>query len=306
MGIDIAFGKYAQSASEYLWLLHNIKLINNFNARTVLVSRDEFKSKSELILSEYDTIIVEDWFGIDDWVDLNKIDNKKVIFCTTNMQQPQLKHARVIHYNLMFNRTKLFYTERFPITRNGRRYTLLLSNNFGENYKRVKYNRTREYDFMFLNAGRQTTERQCAENILKTHNGLITNKTNRLPNDKFMNYNPVPAHYWEACYFNICVESNVHDHNIVHTTEKIWEPIIKYQIPVVLATKHYQSYMESLGFVFPIKVFTQPEEYYNFLTEFFTTDVKNFFLKHEDCVKHNHNLFFNLPIDRNVEQIWKN
>jgi hypothetical protein len=251
MGIDIAFGKYAQSASEYLWLLHNIKLINNSDARTVLVSRDEFKSKSELMLSEYDT-------------------------------------------------------ERFPITRNGRRYTLLLSNNFGENYKRVKYNRTREYDFMFLNAGRQTTERQCAENILKTRNGLITNKTNRLPNDKFMNYNPVPARYWEACYFNICVESNVHDHNIVHTTEKIWEPIIKYQIPVVLATKHYQSYMESLGFVFPIKVFTQPDEYYNFLTEFFTTDVKNFFLKHEDCVKHNHNLFFNLPIDRNVEQIWKN
>lgn len=306
MGIDCAYGKYTVHASEYLWVLHGIELVNNTSATTVLLSRDEFNSKREKILSQYDKVIVEDWFGIDDDSNLSKLDNKKVIFCTTNMQQPPLKHARVIHYNLMFNRTKLFYTEQFPITRNGRRYILLLSNNTGENYKRVKYNRTREYDFMFLNAGRQTRERKCAENILKNYGGLITNKTNRLPDDKFMPYNPVPARYWEACYFNICVESNVHNSNVVHTTEKIWEPIIKYQIPIILATKHYQSYMESLGFVFPIKVFADPNEYYDFLTEFFTTDVKNFFLAHEDQVKHNHNLFFNLPIDNNVEQIWKN
>ena len=306
MGIDIAYGKWAQSASEYLWLLHNIKLIPNSEARTVLVTRDEFINNSEQILLKYDTAIVEDWFGMDDYVNLTSIDDPRVVFCTTNMQPLGLKHARVIHYNFMFNRTKLFYKQQFPITKAGIRYNLLLCSNTGDNYKPVTYNQDRQYDFMFLNARRYTEERTRAENILRKGRGLITNNTNRLQDDKIMPYNPVPAHYWEACYFNICIESNVHDANIVHTTEKIWEPIIKYQIPVVLATKHYQSYMESLGFVFPVPVFTQPDEYYNFLTEFFTTDVKNFFLKHEDCVKHNHNLFFNLPIDRNVEQIWKN
>ena len=309
--INLKFGQRGLSVSEYLLLLHNIELVDDIESNTLLCHRDdpifnELKNNQSLV-SMFDHIIVEDWFGIDDNHNdrIYSFDYPNVTFCTTNMQKNNLQHARTIHYNFMFNRTKLVYNKDLPIVYNNKKFFLLLTNGTGENYKKVKYSSDRAYDFMFLNARRQTIARAETQQVLHGLNGIVSTKNNLLPGDANMPYNPVPANYWESCYFNIAIESNVLDDNIVHTTEKIWEPIIKYQIPVVLATKHYQAYMESLGFVFPIKVFTEPDEYYNFLTEFFSGNPRKFFLAHQDEVRHNHSLFFDLPLDTSVEQIWR-
>ena len=302
--LNLAFGERARSAAEYLLFLHDIELIEDASSNTILCHRDEFINQHEQIISHYDHVIVEDWFGIDDHDNVELLDNSKVTFCTTNMQPVNFKHASVVYYNFMFNRTKLFYGQDFPLVRNGKRYFLLLSGT-GENYKNVKYNSDRAYNFMFLNAGRQTPERKETQHALDGLNGIVSTKNNLLPGDLHMPYNPVPANYWESCYFNIVVESNLVDDSIVHTTEKVWEPIIKYQIPIIYSTKHYQTYMESLGFVFPIKVFTDLDEYKDFLKEFFGGDSRKFFLAHRDEVMYNHNTFYNLSIDTGVEQLWK-
>jgi len=305
--VNLKFGQRGSSVAEYLQLLHQIELVDDIKSNTLLCHRDDpIFTGQKGNLSIFDHIIVEDWFGIDDDHNdkIHLFDYPNVTFCTTNMQKNNLKHASTVHYNFMFNRTKLVYNEQFPIRRNNKKFFLLLTNSTGENYKKVKYNADRAYDFLFLNARRQTTERLQTQQVLHGLNGIVSTKNNLLPGDVNMPYNPVPAEHWESCYFNIAIESNIKNDDIVHTTEKVWEPIIKYQIPIILSTQHYQAYMESLGFVFPIKVFTEPDEYYNFLTEFFSGNPRKFFLSHEDEVLHNHNLFFDLPVDTGVEQIW--
>ena len=305
--VNLKFGQRGSSVAEYLQLLHQIELVDDIKSNTLLCHRDDpIFTVQKGNLSIFDHIIVEDWFGIDDDHNdkIHLFDYPNVTFCTTNMQKNNLKHASTVHYNFMFNRTKLVYNEQFPIRRNNKKFFLLLTNSTGENYKKVKYNADRAYDFLFLNARRQTTERLQTQQVLHGLNGIVSTKNNLLPGDVNMPYNPVPAEHWESCYFNIAIESNIKNDDIVHTTEKVWEPIIKYQIPIILSTEHYQTYMESLGFVFPIKVFTEPDEYYNFLTEFFSGNPRKFFLSHEDEVLHNHNLFFDLPVDTGVEQIW--
>jgi len=256
--VNLKFGQRGSSVAEYMQLLHEIELVDDIKSNTLLCHRDDpILTEQTGNLSTFDHIIVEDWFGIDDDHNdkIHLFDYPNVTFCTTNMQKNNLVHASTVHYNFMFNRTKLVYDEEFPIKRNNKKFFLLLTNSTGENYKKVKYNADRSSDFLFLNARRQTTERLQTQQVLHGLNGIVSTKNNLLPGDVNMPYNPVPAEHWESCYFNIAIESNIKNADIVHTTEKVWEPIIKYQIPIILATAHYQAYMESLGFVFPIKVF---------------------------------------------------
>lgn len=318
--MQVVYGdKFAHSVSDYTQVLHNFAFENNSKSNTLLINFNSCYSK---IIDKYDHVIMFDWFGVDDpgiynpkqnneWNEgknqremqrrLDAIDKHNVTFVTTNMQC-KMSNAQVLHYNFMRNRSKLMYTETFPIVRNSTRYHLLLTDDSGKSYKKIQYTTKRNKDFLFLNARRQTSQRTDVQKTLTGLNGYISTPDNKFLNDSIQPYGPPDGVYFSDSYYHIVVETNIYG-NVVHTTEKIWEPIIKYQIPIVLATSGYQDYMESLGFVFPIDVFTDVEKYCDFLTKFFAKDCKQFFLDNQQAVLHNNKLFFELPLDQTVKEL---
>ena len=290
----------AKSADEYMQVLHDLSFDHDDTANTVLCS---IANVDTMLIKQYNTAIVYDWFGIDDPVKTQHIDRENVIFITTNMRC-EMTHAKVVRYNFMRNRSLLMYTETFPITRSRTRYHLLLSDSSGKSYIQNVYSMDRNKDFLYLNARRQTPERDSVEAALAPFNGYISSKNNKFADDPAQPYAPPSNYYFNNSYYNIVVETNLNNDGVVHTTEKIWEPIIKYQIPIVLATKNYQEYMESLGFVFPIPVFTDVDTYIKFLIRFFSKDTKLFFKDWQKAVLHNNELFFKLPFDQSIQELY--
>lgn len=296
---------------EYLEVLHNIYIrvglsdnIDELKFSKKIIIDTKFARQNSNYLESFDSVLVYDWFNIDDFEDNSLFDLSNVTFCSTNMIA-KMENAKVITYNFMRNRSLLAYTQIFPIYKKNRNYYLLLLEGNGLGYNIPKFVVERNNLFLFLNAKRKTYERDTISKSLKNLNGIITSKNKPLPNDDVtIAYKPLSTQYWEDSYYNIVIETNTKDHNIVHTTEKIWEPFIKYQIPIVLATKQYQKYLENLGFVFPIPVFTNLEEYKNFLIDFFSYRPIDFFMNNLACVQHNHKNFFKIGYDNSINNVF--
>ena len=129
--MKVVYGdRLAKSADEYMQVLHDLSFDHDDTANTVLCS---IANVDTMLIKQYNTAIVYDWFGIDDPVKTQHIDRENVIFITTNMWC-EMTHAKVVRYNFMRNRSLLMYTETFPITRSRTRYHLLLSDSSGKSY----------------------------------------------------------------------------------------------------------------------------------------------------------------------------
>jgi hypothetical protein len=134
--------------------------------------------------------------------------------------------VKIVPWDFMWNRIKAYYTEPVP----------------GElhlhHYSHRKYNPV-TLDFSYLKSrkflsmlGREYGYRRPYYEFILPHKdkGYVSNRTRGITleeHDVLGAYSPVPNSFYEDTYFSTYVESNCTQRDLIHITEKTFEPLIK-------------------------------------------------------------------------------
>lgn len=150
------------------------------------------------------------------------------IYLTVN-QSPKLDmgpSVKIIPWDFMWNRIKAYYTE--PASAN-----LHLHHYAYKKYQPVKLNFSYLKSRKFLSMlGREYGYRKPYYEFVMPHSdqGYVSNRTRgiTLEDHEVMGaYTPVPNSFYEDSYFSTYVESNCTQQDLIHITEKTFEPLIK-------------------------------------------------------------------------------
>ena len=157
-----------------------------------------------------------------------EFDHPCKVYLTVN-QSPKLDMGptvKIVQWDFMWNRVKAYYTEPVP------EYLHLHHYSMG-NYKPVKldfsYLRSRKFLSML---GREYGYRRPYYEFVLPHkdSGYVSNRSRNITledNTVFGAYSPVPNTFYEDTYFSTYVESNCTQRDLIHITEKTFEPLIK-------------------------------------------------------------------------------
>jgi len=157
-----------------------------------------------------------------------EFDHPCKVYLTVN-QSPKLDMGptvKIIQWDFMWNRIKAYYTEPVPEYLHLHHYSL-------NKYKPVtldfSYLRSRKFLSML---GREYGYRKPYYEFVLPHKGTgyVSNRTRGITleeHDVMGAYSPVPNSFYEDSYFSTYVESNCTQRDLIHITEKTFEPLIK-------------------------------------------------------------------------------
>lgn len=157
-----------------------------------------------------------------------EFDHPCKIYLTVN-QSPKMDMGptvKIIPWDFMWNRVKAYYTEPVP------EYLHLHHYSMGK-YKPVNldfsYLRSRKFLSML---GREYGYRKPYYEFVLPHKecGYVSNRSRNITledNVVLGAYSPVPNNFYEDSYFSTYVESNCTQRDLIHLTEKTFEPLIK-------------------------------------------------------------------------------
>jgi hypothetical protein len=213
---------------------------------------------------------VSDLLGLnDDVIDyqyVNQIPHDNVVLITQNFSPSIPVDARihVINYDLLLNRTKLYYTAN--LNEGGHRaWYYGKSQNFSKPWVPVEFFKNqisaeqspdqvcRQHKFLF--AGRRTTPSRTAiywtlknyqDQGYLFYNNVRCIEEQGLSVDDIPNYRPLPNKYYIDSYVNFCAETNMLN-GIWQRTEKTLEPAIRFQMIVPLASVGFVQYLSNTG-----------------------------------------------------------
>ena len=149
-------------------------------------------------------------------------------YLTVN-QSPKLDMGptvKIIPWDFMWNRIKAYYTEPIPSHKHLHHYSQ-------GKYKSIRLDSSYLRSKKFLSMlGREYGYRKPYYEFILEHssNGYVSNRTRgiTLEDHQVMGaYSPVPNTFYEDSYFSTYVESNCTQRDLIHITEKTFEPLIK-------------------------------------------------------------------------------
>jgi hypothetical protein len=135
--------------------------------------------------------------------------------------------VKIVQWDFMWNRIKAYYTEEVPSE------TLHLHHYSRGKYKSVRLDSSYLRSKKFLSMlGREYGYRKPYYEFILNHsyNGYVSNRSRNITLEQEMvmgAYTPVPNSFYEDSYFSTYVESNCTQKDLIHITEKTFEPLIK-------------------------------------------------------------------------------
>ena len=151
------------------------------------------------------------------------------VYLTVN-QSPRLDlgpTVKLVQWDFMWNRIKAYYTETVP------GHALHLHHYAVDKYHKVKldFNYLRSRKFLSM-LGREYGYRKPYYEFVLPHSqhGYMSNRSRNITLEEHTvmgAYTPVPNSFYEDSYFSTYVESNCSQHDLIHITEKTFEPLIK-------------------------------------------------------------------------------
>lgn len=158
--------------------------------------------------------------------------------------------VKVVQWDFMWNRIKAYYTESTP-------GHLHLHHYSPGKYTPVKLNfdylRSRKFLSML---GREYGYRKPYYEFVFPHNdqGYISNRSRGITIEQTQvlgAYSPVPNLFYEDTYFSTYVESNCTQSDLIHITEKTFEPLIKGHAILPFTNNGSIQRLQDMGFKLP-------------------------------------------------------
>lgn len=174
------------------------------------------------------------------------------VYLTVN-QSPKLDMGptvKIIQWDFMWNRIKSYYTEPVPQYLHLHHYSL-------NKYKSVKLDFTYLRSHKFLSMlGREYGYRKPYYEFVLPHSkhGYVSNRTRGITleeHDVMGAYTPVPNSFYENTYFSTYVESNCTQSDLIHITEKTFEPLIKGHAILPFTNPGAIQRLQDMGFKMP-------------------------------------------------------
>ena len=215
----------------------------------------DWLTETEKIAQEYPRVVFYDLVNTSDYEHrqfcryVSEFDHVNRTYLTVN-QSPDLRipGVRIIPWDFMWNRIKAYYTESVPAN-------LCLHHYAGPDAYQlpglVPVPKTKK--FMSL-TGREYGFRIHLYNWIKQYDGFVSNRTRGqyLENHEVVGaFSPVPNRFYQESCLSIYVESNCYESDLIHITEKTYEPLLKGHFILPFSNPGTVNRLEKLGFQFP-------------------------------------------------------
>lgn len=323
----------------------NIELCHNEESKKLFLQVPYFWNHNNLeninnIINDAEEVIISDLLNYDNnynyvWQNLlSKIVHPHITCITNNrLLHLHLPQHRVIFYDFLFNRTKLYYFDKSRIQE------LIQTGNYGfwlyegaEHYVLNQLNQSKQIKKTFLSLTRilQNLRRIIVEHLTKNHlsKGYIAchNLGMILDTNYTKGYCPVPNQYYDETFVSIYCESTSMHENIFHATEKTFEPLLKGNFILPYSNSNFVSNLKKYyGFrtpdildysydsIFVDKLDVDPDnnrvqEYLlsiNKICKFNIKELQEYYKDQFDIVQHNREVVASTPYDTLIEKLWQ-
>lgn len=230
-----------------------------------------------------------------------------------------LDNVQILPWDFMWNRSKLYYTdidEDYV-----RSLNLILHHYAGKsNYILNELDSERSRSRTFLNlCGRGYGYRLDLYYFLQSFadKGYSTMRSlgEVLEQDNTAGaYKPIPNYYYDDSYISIYAESNCVNNNLVHITEKTFEPMFKGHFILPFANKGTIQRLKELGFKFPNFIDYSYDEiddvrwkfavFQKIIKDILKLPFDKLYKDNFEIIEHNRNQLKNLDYDRSILQLF--
>lgn len=221
--------------------------------------------------------------------------------------------VKIVQWDFMWNRVKAYYTEPVP------EYLHLHHYSF-DKYKPVKlnFNYLRSRKFLSM-LGREYGYRKPYYEFVLPHEGqgYVSNRSRGITLEETQvlgAYNPVPNKFYEDTYFSTYVESNCTQRDLIHLTEKTFEPLIKGHAVLPFTNPGAIKRLQDMGFKMPTFInysfdavesvddrFAQVQQEFLRLLE---VDLDSAYKENQTVFEHNQNCINSIPYDTRILEIF--
>jgi hypothetical protein len=183
---------------------------------------------------------------------VSNFDHPCKIYLTVN-QSDQIKLAgvKIIAWDFMWNRYRSYYTEIIPHN------TLYLHHYAGPSayqIPKLDFKQSRNKKFLSM-TGREFGYRTNLYQAVKDYSeGYVSNRSRGVTLEGRPiagAFEPVPNKFYEDSYISIYCESNFLRTDLIHITEKTYEPLIKGHVILPFSNPGTISRLKSMGFLMP-------------------------------------------------------
>lgn len=291
---------------------------------TTLVEHDALEDAKK-----YPYVVFFDLFNMDDDASeyykaiIRKFDHPNKIWLTIN-KRAQLDGVKVIYWDLILDRSKAYYYRDFDVNR-GWYYASKQS------YVVPELHTTKNASKIFLSPSRRAlTYRTKLSEFLKPYRpqGYVSAVHDE---DLVLESEDsgctwwdmhdtcgglwVPLHrkYYADSYFSVYVESNYKFNDILHITEKTYEPLLRGHFILPFSSANFVESLREVGFKFPNEIDYSydsiddvEERFQAMLLEFqrlMTMDWSEVYAKNYNLLRDNQSLIKNLPYGSDLRQL---
>jgi hypothetical protein len=243
---------------------------------------------------------------------INKFEHHNKCYLTNNFSKRfMLPGVTIVPWDFMWNRVKLYYTNKMDLTHDP--YLHHFAGKHSYQLNQIKFN-TREKIFLNL-CGRAYGCRIDLYNFLEQYSTLgyrsMRSEGITLDDKEAVGaYVPIPNKYYNDSYVSIYIESNTATQELVHITEKTFEPLIKGHFILPFSNPGTIDRLLDLGFLLPdfidysydniIDANQRFNTFKEVITNVMTLDWSNLYIKNKDIIIHNRQQLFNLDYDRSI------
>jgi hypothetical protein len=232
------------------------------------------------------------------------------VYLTVNQQNFELDKVKVIRWDFMWNRFKAYYTESLPYCVNLHHCTR------GAYHLHDLESHTRRNKMFLSPMGRDYGMRSQLYNIVKEYNGYVSNRSLGITFEDHPVtgiFNPIPDRFYLDSYFSIYVESNAENSNLIHLTEKTFEPLVKGHFILPFTNPGSIQRIRDLGFKLPDfidytydSVIDASDRFAMVIDEFkrlLTLDMHSNYEKNIEMLEYNKACVRLLPYDNRIQEL---
>ena len=243
---------------------------------------------------------------------VSTFDHPNKVWLTVN-QSPAfaLDGVKIIPWDFMWNRTKAYYTETVP-------ESLYLHHYSAGQYTLPTLDFTSDREqIMLCMTGREYGYRTRLYETVKDHNGFISNRSR----GKFLEgapvvgaFSPVPNKFYLESYFSLYVESNCLQPDLIHITEKTFDPLLKGHLVLPFTNPGAIQRLRDIGFRFTNQIdygfdaIQDPETRFRAVIAEYTMltfiNIDRIYKDSQEILIHNQNCINTIPYDNRILEVF--
>jgi hypothetical protein len=280
--------------------------------------KKDWVESNTIIARQHDAVIFYDLMNTGDYEHgkfrqfVSECKHHNKYWLTVN-QNPNfiLDGVKLVPWDFMWNRTRAYYTEPIPNDLYLHHYT---SGKY--TLPKLDFDRPRSRKYLSL-TGRDYGYRTHLYDFIKDYGGYVSNRTKGryLEDEPIVGaFSPVPNEFYLDSYISIYVESNCLQSDLIHITEKTFDPLLKGHIILPFSNPGTIRRLRQMGFKFPDFVdysydtVLDPVARFTALKEVFKNllmqNLPKLYKDNQEIFIHNQNCINTIPYDNRLLEIF--